>query len=372
MKRLKIAVVGVGHFGRAHTRQLAALEGVELAGVVDPNPDSRRLVAKEFHTAAWAHHGELAGKVDAAIVATPTRLHHAVGLDLLRAGVHLLIEKPLAGSLAEADELVDAANHHGLVLQVGHIERFNPALAPVATHIQEPKFIEARRTSGHQFRSIDIGVVLDLMIHDLDLVLALVHSPVRRVEAMGISVFGQFEDVAHARLEFENGCVALFSASRASYHTSRIMHIWSSRSFASVDFAQRCLTLVRPSEELLRREFDAEKLSPEQIEHIKEHLFDELLTLERVQAEPCDQLAAELADFVDSIRQGRSPRASGQQGRDAIALAERILSSIAEHSWDGTENGRVGPLVMPAPSVLRGPHWQEADEPLPMPRKEAG
>jgi predicted dehydrogenase len=151
------------------------------------------------------------------------------------------------------------------------------------------------------------------------------------------------------------------------------MHIWSSRCFASVDFAERTLTLVRPSEELLRREFDAERLSVEQIDHVKEHLFDELLSLERIQAQPCDQLAAELADFVTCIRQGRSPRASGQQGRDAIAVAEQILSSIAKHAWDGTENGRIGPLVTHVPSVLRGPHWhQETGSSLPLHRREAG
>ena len=158
MKPLKLAVVGVGHFGGAHARQISSLEGVELIGVVDPNPESRRRAEKQFGAPAWAHHRELVGKVDAAVVATPTRLHHQVGCELLDAGVHLLVEKPLASTLAEADELVDLATRRGLVLQVGHIERFNPTLASVSANIQDPKFIEARRTSGHKFRSIDIGV----------------------------------------------------------------------------------------------------------------------------------------------------------------------------------------------------------------------
>jgi len=216
VKHLRLAVIGAGRLGGFHAQKAAANPDVELVAVVDPVPAARNRVAAECHTRALADYRGLVGAIDAAIVAAPTRLHHRIGMDLAGEGVHLLVEKPLCSRLAEAEELVERAEKQGVVLQVGHVERFNPAFAAAAPYLVEPKYIEAVRASGFTFRSTDVGVVLDLMIHDIDLVLSLVGSPVQRVEAMGVSVLGGHEDAANARIQFASGCVATLSASRVS------------------------------------------------------------------------------------------------------------------------------------------------------------
>lgn len=360
MKPIKIALVGAGHLGKIHARILATLAQFELAAVVDPVEANRREIAESYGARPCIHFGEALGRVDAAVIATPTRKHAEVGAQLLRHGIHLLIEKPLAATTLEADELIETARTHGAVLQVGHVERFNPALAQILPDCQNPKYIEACRTSAFKFRSTDIGVVLDLMIHDIDVVLSLVRSRVTRVDALGASVFGQFEDIANARLTFENGCVATLNASRASYQAIRKMQVWAERAFATIDFGSRAGTVVRPAESILRREFSLADLSGEDVNRLKDHLFEDLLPIEHFQAPAVDQITAELEDFGESIRQGRRPRVSGEQGREALAVAERILADIAAHTWDGTRDGRVGPHLLPAQEILRGPHWRMA------------
>lgn len=357
MRPVRLAVIGVGHLGKAHARLAAGLDSLELVGVVDPLESNRLPVASTHGVAACAHHRELLGKIDAAVIATPTRFHHDVALDLAANGVHLLVEKPLCGTLAEADALLAAAERNRIVLQVGHVERFNPVLTGVLPHVRDPKYIDACRASTFKFRSTDIGVVFDLMIHDIDLVLSMVRSPVAHIEALGVSVFGEFEDVANARLTFENGCVAALTASRASYQAVRQMQVWSERGFATMDFGTRAARLVHPHESLLRRDFAAQKLSAAEVDRLKDHLFEDLLRIEDFQAEPADQLTAELRDFADSIQQGRQPRVSGVQGRDAVAIAERVLDAIAAHQWDGRRSGRIGALAQPMPAVIPGPHW---------------
>ena len=372
MKPLRVAVVGVGHLGRIHAQKLAGMAGVSLVGVADPIEAHRTAVARAHGTQAFADHRQLLGLIDAAVVATPTRWHNAVALDLLNQGIHCLVEKPLAPTEAECAELVDAARRRALVLEVGHVERFNPALAAVFPHVRSPKYIESLRRGGFSFRSTDIGAVLDLMIHDIDLVLALVQSPLRRVEALGLSLFGKHEDLVNCRLSFANGCVAALSASRASRTPARTMQIWSRRGFAAIDFAARSATLVRPSEVLLRHELDSENLSSEEQQRLKESFLTEHLPVEHLAVEPCDAITAELLDFTDSIRTGRVPRVTGEQGRDAVAVAERILAAIAAHPWDGTADGPLGPLVQPAAAVIRGPHWGLRTAGNPLEHREAG
>jgi predicted dehydrogenase len=372
VKPLRVAVVGAGHLGRIHAQKLAGMEGVSLVGVADPIEANRVRVAQDHGAQAFSDHRRLGRLVDAAVVATPTWSHHAVALELLNEGIHLLVEKPLAATEGECAELVDAARKRALVLQVGHVERFNPALDAVLPHVLWPKYIEAVRRGGFTFRSTDIGAVLDLMIHDIDVVLALVQSPLRRVEALGLSLFGRHEDVVNARLSFANGCVAALSASRASYTAARTMQIWSSRGFASVDFAARSATLVCPSETLLRRELDVEKLSSDERQLLKESFLTEHLSTEKLAVEPCDAITAELLDFTDSVRTGRAPRVTGEQGRDAVAVAERILAAIACHAWDGTADGPTGPMLKPAATVVRGPHWGLKPAGDPLEHREAG
>ncbi len=370
MKTLRIAVVGAGHLGRFHARLLKPIEGVELVGVVDPHEPARTALAAELGLSCWADLADIPGRLDAAVLAAPTCWHHRLGLRLLERGVHLLVEKPLATTAAEAEELVGAAQKSGLVLQVGHVERFNPAFQAAAAHLDQPKYIEAARLSGYSFRSTDIGVVLDLMIHDLDLVLTLVDAPLRSVAACGATILGGHEDVANARLEFTSGTVATLSASRASFVARRTMQVWTPRVFAGLDFSTRGVTLVRPAPELAAGGLAATgELTPERRDHLKQHLFEELLPIERFEAPPTNAIADELADFVDSIRNLRRPRVSGEDGCRAVTVAEQVLHCIAEHSWT--------PGLAPQPAdshALRGPHWTRRPSGLPegQRRREAG
>ena len=372
MNKLRVAVVGAGRLGGFHAQKLAAMEDVALVAVVDPDASSRNRVAAECRTEAAADYRHLLGRIDAAVVAAPTHLHHRLGMELLGHGVHVLMEKPLCPTLAEADDLVELARGKNRVLQVGHVERFNPALHAALPQVPNPKYIEAVRASGFTFRSTDVGVVFDLMIHDLDLVLSMVKSPVRKVEALGLSVLGGHEDVANARLEFQSGCVATLSASRVSYEPVRRMQVWSARGFAHVDFATRTTTLIHPSATLLQREFDVEQLSAERIEHYKQHLFEEHLPRQVQEAEAVDSLTLEQEDFLAAIREGRPPRVPGEEARQAVALAEQILDKIHSHAWDETPDGPVGPLAAARPSVIPSPHWHHAPTTLPTQRKEAG
>jgi predicted dehydrogenase len=357
LKPLRVAVIGAGHLGRIHARLLKQVDAVELVAIVDPVEAARKQAEAECGAPVFADCRVLIGQIDAAVVATPTVHHHSVGVELLRSGVHLLIEKPIASTLAEANELVAAARASGAILQVGHIERFNPALSSIAGQVGSPKYIQTSRMSGYTFRSTDIGVVLDLMIHDIDLVLALTKSSVQKVEALGISVMGGHEDVAQARLTMASGCIANLTASRVSYRPERVMQVWSSECFAAIDFSTRAATIIRPCQELVRRELNVNSLPAERKLHLKDHLFEELLPTSTYQPDATNALLEELKDFAESIRHGHEPRVTGESGRDALAVAEQILGKIESHAWSGDTEGPIGPLLTPAPSILKGPHW---------------
>jgi predicted dehydrogenase len=372
LRPVRVAVVGVGHLGRIHARILAGMPGVTLTGVVDPLEANRQEVAAAHQTSAFTDHRELVGKIDAAVIATPTCSHCQVARDLLAAEIHLLVEKPLAPCTTQASELVERARRGGQVLQVGHVERFNPAFAAARPYVREPKYIEAVRRGGFSFRSTDIGVVLDLMIHDIDLVLSLVESPLRRVDALGIALFGRHEDIVNARLSFENGCVATLSASRASHSAARTMHVWSKQGFTAIDLAARTVSLVRPSAALVRGELDVERLTADENADLKSSLLAEHLPCESLAVESSDPLTSELVDFIASVRGGRAPRVTGQAGLDAIAIAERILLQVQTHAWEGTPTGPVGPRITSTPQTLRGPHWGLKPADAPLERRRAG
>lgn len=347
MSRLRVAVIGVGHLGRIHARLAAGLPEIELTAIVDSRREAREAVAAETGARPIAEFRELFGEIDAAIVATPTSTHHRVASELMRGGVHVLVEKPLTPTLAEADELVQLARRRQVVLQVGHVERFNPALVSVRDQLQEPKFIEARRQSGYTFRSTDIGVVMDLMIHDIDVALSLVRSPVTHVEAIGVSVLGEHEDMVSARLQFANGAVVSLTASRTSLAPARTMQVYTASRFASIDFAARRATLVEPRGDVLRREFRAGDLNDDQRTMLRDRLFEELLVKREIPAVETNAIEQELLDFAAAIRTGAAPRVTGADGRDAVAVAEAILQRVRAHAWDGAEGRRVGPLAMP-------------------------
>jgi predicted dehydrogenase len=346
---LRIGVVGVGHLGKEHARILAGLEGVRLVGVADVNFEQAQAVAHKHGVQAYRDYQDLLGEVDAACIVAPTSLHAAIATPFLRRGISLLVEKPITNTLHDAALLVELAERSGALLQIGHIERFNPAFEELVQRSLQPRWIRAQRVGPFTGRSTDIGVVLDLMIHDLDLLLALVKSPVRSVEALGMSVFGGHEDVANARLHFVNGCVADVTASRASPVAQRTWQIWGAEGFAEADFAQRKVTLMQPSAEVRARGLDPQGLDPAARTRLRDELFTrhlETLTLENPSH---DQLTAELRHFVDCVRTRQQPRVTGTQGRDALALAERILFAIAHHAWYGIPEGPKGPHDLPAP-----------------------
>jgi len=358
MKPIRIAVVGAGHLGRIHTRILSSHEGFSLVGIADPVEAQRSAVAAEFKTTAFAHHAELLSQVDAVVIAAPTVLHRRLAGEFIAACKHVFVEKPITSTSQEAAELVQLARREHVALQVGHVERFNPAFHAALPHLHEPKYIESVRRGGFTFRSTDIGVVLDLMIHDLDLVLSIARSPVARVEAMGVAIFGKHEDVANARIEFENGCVATLNACRASHSAARTMQVWTPRGFTSIDFNARTANVVCPSDTLRNRSIDIERLNVAEKQQLRDCLMTDHLPLKSIEVAAGDAITAELTDFAESIRTGRSPRVNGQAGYDAVAVAERVLDSIAQHAWDGKADGRVGPFFAPGSPTIPAPHWQ--------------
>ena len=361
MKRVRVAVVGVGHLGKEHARILAGLPDVDLVGVADVSLEQAQAVARRHNTQAFAEYWPLLNLVDAASIVVPTSYHLNVAREFLKRGIPVLVEKPLARTTAEARELIDLADHHGAILQVGHIERFNPAYEELSTRPFKPKFIRAQRMGPFTGRSTDIGVVLDLMIHDLDLVLAIVQAPVRAVEAIGMSVFGRHEDVASARLSFTNGCVAEITASRASPTASRLMQLWGPEGYAEVDFASRKLTLVQPSEDVKQHGLDPARLDPASRSRIREELFSRHLEMTTVDGKAQDQLTCELQEFVRCAQTGQTPRVSGKDGLNAVELAERIVVQVREHSWSGARGEPQGPLQLPPPAGLLFPHRADQD-----------
>jgi predicted dehydrogenase len=251
---------------------------------------------------------------------------------------------------------------------VGHIERFNPAWLQLQAEAIEPKYVRAERLGPYTFRSTDIGVVFDLMIHDLDLILDVVRSPLRRVEAIGVSVFGRHEDIVNARLGFENGCVADVTASRVSFSASRQMQLWSAAGFAGLDFAQKRVTLVRGSEALRRLgTIDAAALPPDELAVLREQVFETYL--ERADLTPTGEepLAAELAEFLTCCTTDARPRVGGSEACDAIALAGAVLDSLAVHQWDGHPAGPVGPFCLLPGEGIPAPHWQRESAHRPVP-----
>ncbi len=348
MTRLRLGVIGVGHLGKEHARILSGMPDVELAGVVDTQPGQAEMIAQRCGTRAFGDHRALLPLVDAAVVVVPTVHHFKVAADFLAHGIPLLIEKPLTTAVADADELVALAAKHNVVLQVGHIERFNPAFEELQRRPLQPKLINCERYSGFSGRSTDIGVVLDLMIHDLDLILSLVRAPVRSVEALGVAVLGGQEDMAQARLVFENGCVANLSASRVHPTPVRRMTVWGPEGFAGVDFAKRQLTLMQPARYLRQGRLDVRRLDPSAVAQLKTELFARHVETQELNCNAGDQLTAELHDFIHAIRTAGRPRVDGAAGRDAVALAGRILDGVRHHAWEGDADGPVGPWDVPA------------------------
>jgi predicted dehydrogenase len=359
MNPLRVGVVGVGHLGQHHARILSGMREVELVAVADARIGQAQTVAAKCGTVALDDYRPLLDLVDAVTIAVPTVMHRDVALEFLNKGIATLVEKPMAASLSESEEMVAAASASGAVLQVGHIERFNPALTALETLPVRPKFVNAERLSTYTFRSTDIGVVFDLMIHDIDLLLSMVDAPVSSVAAVAVSLFGDHEDVANARVEFADGSVANLTASRASYSPSRKMRIWGAEGYASLDFAAKQATLVRPSEQLRRGRLELEGVDLSQPAAVREHLFGKILRVDRVQPDDQDQLTLELADFVRAARRQSHPKVSGEDALRAVRVADQILRCAETHRWDGAETATAAMPLFESGTVLRGPHaWR--------------
>jgi predicted dehydrogenase len=304
---LRVAVIGVGHLGKHHARILSSLPGVELVAVVDTNRARAEAVAAASRTRPAFDAREIVGRVDAVTVAVPTGLHRDIAVPLLQAGIPVLVEKPMARSLVEADELIAAAGDAGVTLAVGHTERFNPALAAARPLVTDPRFIEVHRLGTFPERSLDIDVVFDLMIHDLDVVLSLVNSDVESLEAVGVPVITNRVDIANARLRFGNGCIVNVTASRISRDRVRKMRFFQAESYLSIDYAAQKVDVWR----LVTREGPAPSITGGQLEVANE-----------------EPLKRELADFVDAVVSRRAPVVTGEAGRRALAVAQQITDKI--------------------------------------------
>lgn len=328
MARLRVGVVGLGHMGKEHARILATLPEAQLVAVADIDANTRDTIARKYQTRAFADHRQLIGLVDAVIIAVPTFAHHEVARDFLCHGVPCLVEKPLASNLAQAEHLVQLSHQYSTLLQVGHIERFNPALLDLEKRSLRPHFIQGQRLSMYSGRCLDVGVVLDLMIHDLDVLLALVCSPVVQIEAVGVSLFGGHEDIAEARLTFANGCVATLTASRISVRPCRRMIVYSPEGYVELDFFKKHTLIVQPSQKARQLGWRPEQLDISLVGLLREKLFGQWLEVQEFDHNEGDQLTEEIRHFLQCVRTGNRPRVSGEDGRDAIALAERILHKI--------------------------------------------
>ncbi len=309
MKPLRCAVIGVGYLGKFHAQKYAQLPGCELVAVADSRLDVAQAVAKPLGCRAVADYRELLGQVDAVSVVVPTQAHHAVTLDFLRAGAHVLVEKPIAVTLEQADEMIDLAERSGLVLAVGHLERFNPVALALEPLLDQPRFIESTRLAPFKPRATDVSVLLDLMIHDVDLILSLVDSEIVGVDSSGARVLTNDIDIANARIRFANGCVANVTASRVSNKSERKMRVFQHRACHSLDFGTRHLVSYRAT--------DADPLAaPEDAIERQMQMFGE-----------ADALLSEITDFVASVREGRAPKVSGGAGRRALAAVQRISAA---------------------------------------------
>jgi predicted dehydrogenase len=326
----RVGVVGVGHLGRQHARVWKEL-GV-LAAVCDVLPERAAEVGAALAVPSFADYRELLGRVDAVSVAVPTSEHHAVARAFLERGVPALVEKPLAQTVEQAEDLCRLARARGAALQVGHVERFNPAVTAVLDVIRRPRFIEAHRLSPFRFRSPDIDVVLDLMIHDLDIVLHLVPSPLTRVDAVGTSLLFGKEDIANARLEFEDGCVANLTASRISDKTMRKIRVFSEDAYVTVDTLAKEAWIYRTTPQLaealarLPRDRDLTLADLAQIPK-------EFYSIREVPLPDEEPLARELRSFLECVRDGREPVVPGEHGVRAMRAAETVLAEMRAHRW---------------------------------------
>ena len=309
MKKIRAAVIGVGYLGRFHAQKYAQAAGCELVAVADSRQEAGEKVAAEVGTRWVADYRELLGEADAVSVVTPTPAHFPIARDFLNAGAHVLVEKPITETVAEAREMIDLAARNKRVLQVGHLERFNAAILAAEPYLRSPRFVECVRMAPYRERGTDVNVVLDLMIHDIDIVQTIVDAPITSIDAVGTPVFSDEIDIANARIHFANGCVANVTASRVSVKTERKLRIFEDDAYLSLDLQQKILTLIRK-----RPPADPPGPLP--------------VIIEEQNLDQGDALKAEIESFLDCTRTGRAPVVSGEAGLMALETAMRITEQV--------------------------------------------
>jgi len=303
VEKIKVGVVGVGYFGQFHAEKYSKIKEVELVGVVDADPSRAREMAKRYRTQPFKHHFDLFKKVQAVSIAVPTPFHYSLTKDFFLQGIHVLLEKPISNTLEEADEMIALAESRNLVFQLGHLERFNGALSGLEGRVWDPRFIESHRLGPFTGRGMEVDVVLDLMIHDIDILLSLVSSKVKQLQAAGVSLLTQYPDIANARIEFENGCVASLTASRVSTDRVRKTRIFQPDGILSIDYQSQKLFFSKKGVPLG-------------------------MVTEEIPVRKTDLLEAEIRSFLQSVRNRNNPRVSGLDGRRALDLALQFIQKI--------------------------------------------
>ena len=302
MRKIKVGIVGVGHLGSIHAKVYSKMDNVELVGVCDCNLERALEVGKKYKVRSFANYTDLFGNVEAASIVVPTSLHYSVAKEFLEHGIHVLIEKPITKTLKEADELIEIAEKKDLIIQVGHVERFNAAVLALEKYLKKPKFVECQRLGPFHKRVDDVGVVLDLMIHDIDIVLGLIKQEVATIEAVGLSTMSDFEDVANVRLTFGDGTIADITASRVTKDVVRKIRIFQEESYISLDYLNQEVTIFKKTgNKILKEKVKVKKVQP---------------------------LNEELASFIECVRDHKRPIVSGVEGRRALKVALEIIEKI--------------------------------------------
>ncbi len=333
---LAVGVIGCGRMGQLHARVYSQMPQVRLVGLFDADRDMAVAAQEKYGGEVFDSVPAMAERVQAVTIAVPTQFHASTAEPLLRRGVHCLIEKPLAKDFADARQIAEWSRQHGAVVQVGHIERFNPIVRSMNQLAIEPRFIEVIRISPLTFRSIDVGVVLDMMIHDIDIVLRLARSPVARIDAVGVSVIGAPapEDICNARLTFENGCVANMTASRLAMKVERKLRVFSADAYVSIDYQKKYGMVARKTQNLAAIRNAVARARSGEIEDFSQLNFAELVQIEELQINDVEPLRAELDSFIHAVRTGQTPEVPVEDGLAAVETATRIVEAIGSQNID--------------------------------------
>jgi len=349
--RLRTAVIGAGKMGRLHSRIYSEMAQVELVGIVDTERDKAEALAGEYGSQAYSEAGEILDRVDAVTVAAPTEFHAQLAEPFLRRRIGVLVEKPLAVSVPEAQKLLRLARENECTLQVGYSERFNPVVQAVRRLNFTPRFMDTQRISPHTFRSTDVGVVLDMMIHDIDIVLSLARSEVRDIQAVGVNVLGAHEDIANVRLTFATGCVANMTASRLALKTERKVRVFSEEAYLSLDYLKKHGVMISKAANIDMVQWLREQQGPDGELDLGNVDWTELVNMEMLDIDDQEPLRLEQEAFVQAVREGSRPEVSAEDAVAAMELAERILEAIGEHRWEGKDS-----------ATMSAHHWQTGEQ----------